>query len=524
MFAIWWSMEQEWFRGWGGYFQPGWATVCDHDNTVQGKRPMSATYPALPNAFDLSRSTGTRFLSTERLAILGFVFVSAGLFVVKPNLVHYEFPALALAAGAFLYRRNPVSYISFTLWLYFLSPLVRRVVDFRSSWMNPNPILLAPLVVTLLTGWFLVTNINRYWFRRDTWPFALALIGITSGLICGLFLTHDKKDLVAAYLNWLTPICFGFYIARYPVERGQLKNAIIKTFLLGTLLMGVYGIYQFVQAPAWDSNWLDLMTDGDISVSALGRPEPFGLRIWSTMNSPGPFSTALTAALLLIFVDKHKMRIPAAIAGYVSFLLSLVRSGWLGWAAGLCSVLVSSKRHIVRVLVILGVGSSIVLVSALLYEPIGNAVQARLKTFQSIGNDESANERAEGYLHLAEDALRNPFGFGLTNKDRLNGYVLDSTFLRLPLQLGWIGCLFYVAGLASLVHRMFPLPRELDFPVVARAIAISVLVRAPFGQVLVGFDGLILWMFLGLAVVGAEQIRCEQRGDPLHSMAGARAR
>jgi hypothetical protein len=494
-------MEQEWFRGWDGYFQPGWATVYDLDNTVQGKRQMSTTYPPLPNAFDLSRSTGTRFLSMERLAIPGFVFVSACLFVVKPNLVHYEFPALALGAGAFLYRRNPVSYVSFTLWLYFLSPLVRRVVDFRSSWMNPNPILLAPLLVTLLTGWFLLTNINRHWFRRDTWPFTLALIGITAGLICGLFVTRDKKDLVAAFLNWLTPVCFGFYITRFPIDRPQLKNAIVRTFVVGALVMGMYGIYQFVQAPAWDCNWLDLMNSGDLSVSVMGRPEPFGLRVWSTMNSPGPFSTALTVALLLVFVETRKIRIPAAIAGYISFCLSMVRSGWLGWAVGLCSVLASSRRHIVRILMILGVGSLILLVSALLYEPIGNAVQARFKTFQAIGNDESANERAEGYVHLAEDALRNPFGFGLTNKDRLNGYVLDSTLLRLPLQLGWVGCLFYIVGLGFLVRRMFPLPRQLDFPVVARAIAIGVLVRAPFGQVLVGFDGLVLWMFVGLAVM-----------------------
>jgi hypothetical protein len=467
---------------------------------------MSATIPSLASALESPRRREAPFLSLERLAVLGSVFVTTGLIVVKPAIVHYEFPIMAVIVGAFLYRRNPMSYVSFTLWLYFMSPLVRRIVDFRSSWMNPNPILLAPLLVTSLTGWFLLTSINKSWFRRDAWPFALALLGITSGVLCGLFVNHDKKDLLAAYLNWLAPVCFGFYIARFPLDRGELQKTVTRTFVTGALLMGLYGIYQFVQAPAWDCNWLDLMNGGDISVSVMGRPEPFGLRVWSTMNSPGPFSTALTVALLLIFVDTRKTRIPAALAGYISFLLSLVRSGWLGWAAGLCAVLVSSRRYIFRILLTVGLGS-LLLLPALLYEPFASSVQARLQTFQSIGDDESANERTAGYVHLAEDAIRNPFGFGLTIKDRLNGYVLDSTLLRLPLQLGWAGCLLYVAGLGSLVRRMYPLPRELDFSVVARAIAISVLVRAPLGQVLVNVDGLILWTFVGLAVVEAERIR-----------------
>ncbi len=468
---------------------------------------MSTVASPLSNPFDSSQGERSSCFSLEHLAVAGMILFTAGLFLVKPNVVHYEFPILALVVGAFLYRRNPASYVSFTLALYFVSPFVRRVVDYRSSWMDPNPVLLAPLLVTSLTGWFLLTSINKTWFRRDTWPFALALLGITSGLLCGLFVSRDKKDVLAACLNWVAPVCFGFYVARYPLDRPNLEGAVTRTFVTAALLMGMYGIYQFVQAPAWDCNWLELMTGGDISVSVMGRPEPFSLRVWSTMNSPGPFSTALTAALLLVFVDTRKRRVPAAVAGYVSLLLSLVRSGWLGWAAGLCAVVAWSKRSVFRILLTLGVGSLVLMLSAFLYQPFADAVQVRLQSLQSIGDDESANERASGYAHLAEEAVKNPFGFGLTNKDRLKGYILDSTLLRLPLQLGWAGCLLYVAGLGSLVRRMFPLPRELGFSVVARAIAISVLIRAPFGQVLVNIDGVILWMFVGLVVVEAERIR-----------------
>jgi hypothetical protein len=467
---------------------------------------MSTTFSTFGNAFDSPQRVETRFLTSERLVVAGSGLLTAGLIAIKPGVVHYEFPAIALVVGAYLYRKNPVSYVSFTLWLYFLSPLIRRVVDFRSSWMNPSPILLAPLLVTSLTGWFLLTNLNRSWFRKDIWPFALALLGITLGLLCGLYLNAEKKDVIAAYLNWLAPICFGYFILRFPLDREQLKKTVTRTFVSAAFLMGIYGIYQFVQAPGWDCNWLDLMSNGDIGISVMGRPEPFGLRVWSTMNSPGPFSTALTAALLLVFVDTRKLRIPAALAGFASFLLTLVRSGWLGWVAGLFAVLASSRKYIVRVLLSLVVGA-VLLLPALYYEPVADTLQSRLQSFQSIGNDESANERATEYVKLTEEIFKNPFGTGLTNKDKLDGYVLDSTLLRLPLQLGWVGCLFYCAAIGLLVRRMFPLPAELQFSVVARAIAISVLVRAPFGQVLVSVDGLILWMFVGFAVTEAEEFK-----------------
>jgi hypothetical protein len=269
--------------------------------------------------------------------------------------------------------------------------------------------------------------------------------------------------------------------------------------------MGVYGIYQFLQAPAWDCNWLELMNSGDISVSVMGRPEPFGLRVWGTMNSPGPFSTALTAGLLLLFADTRKARIPAAVTGYISFLLTLVRSGWLGWGAGMAAIAASNKKYLSRMLVTVGV-ASLLLLPAMLYQPIADTVQSRFSSFQSIEDDESGHERAVEYASLSEQIAKNPFGFGLTNKDRLNNFVLDSTLLRLPLQLGWIGCFLYIAAIALLFRRMFPLSTERGFAVVARAIAISILVRAPFGQVLTGFDGVVLWMSCGLVIAELDDL------------------
>ena len=442
---------------------------------------------------------------TERLVIAGIVFLTVVLIAVKPGLVHYEFPAITVLAGIFFYRCNPATYVAFTLWLYFLSPFIRRIVDFRSSWMDPNPILLAPLLTALISGWFLCTSLNHSWFEKSVRPYLLAVLAIGAGAMCGLLINPSKKDVLVSCLNWLSPVCFGYYIAQFSFKRGEAKEIVTRTFVAGILVMGVYGIYQFLQAPAWDCNWLELMNSGDISVSVMGRPEPFGLRVWGTMNSPGPFSTALTAGLLLLFADTRKARIPAAVTGYISFLLTLVRSGWLGWGAGMAAIAASNKKYLSRMLVTVGV-ASLLLLPAMLYQPIADTVQSRFSSFQSIEDDESGHERAVEYASLSEQIAKNPFGFGLTNKDRLNNFVLDSTLLRLPLQLGWIGCFLYIAAIALLFRRMFPLSTERGFAVVARAIAISILVRAPFGQVLTGFDGVVLWMSCGLVIAELDDL------------------
>ena len=39
----------------------------------------------------------------------------------------------------------------------------------------------------------------------------------------------------------------------------------------------------------------------DLGAEAFGRPEPFQIRVWSTLNSPGVFGNILVAGLLLLF-------------------------------------------------------------------------------------------------------------------------------------------------------------------------------------------------------------------------------
>src|SRR3954470_13468883 len=156
---------------------------------------MSNTMSSFDLSVDSSLAEEKHVWTSNRIVIAGLALLTAGLIATKPGLVHYEFPIASLLTGAFLYRRNPVLYVAFTIWLYFLSPLIRQVVDFRSSWMDPNPILLAPLLATCITGWFFLSSINRSWFHKSVRPYAFAILSIASGLLGGLLLNPSKKDV-----------------------------------------------------------------------------------------------------------------------------------------------------------------------------------------------------------------------------------------------------------------------------------------------------------------------------------------
>ena len=61
------------------------------------------------------------------------------------------FPAVAAVVAALLLRANRRSdYITFVLWLFTLTPFLRRVVDLHAGWSQVNLLMLAPYAAGLL--------------------------------------------------------------------------------------------------------------------------------------------------------------------------------------------------------------------------------------------------------------------------------------------------------------------------------------------------------------------------------------
>jgi hypothetical protein len=424
------------------------------------------------------------------------------------SILNLAFPIATLAVGTLLYFRYPLIYSSFSWWIWLLAPFVRRLVDYRSGYTEPSPILLAPFLVSSITIITFIKHLPKTRLQNGL-PFVLTAAGIFYSFLIGL-LNKSVLEAGVGLLKWLVPVIFGFYLfvnwRHYPTYRRNLEQ----TFIWGAILTSVYGIIQFLVAPEWDTTW---MIDSNM-ITSHGAPEPLKIRIWSTLDSGEPFAAFLAAALLLLLVSKHSLRVPAMVVSYLAFLLTTVRSAWGGWLIGLLTLSASLKtKHKMRLLLTIAV-IAIVLVPLTTIEPFSGPINDRLATLENIQNDGSALDRQDTYNEQLGIALTSFLGSGI------GGVGFDSSFLNLLIQFGWFGTIFYVAGLAMLVSSLFQNFRGSSTPFIgaARAIAISCLIRLPVNVPIIEISGMILWGFLGMGMAARKFYRYHPPPSPTSSL------
>jgi hypothetical protein len=303
---------------------------------------------------------------------------------------------------------------------------------------------------------------------------------------------REPMKLFIASLDWFTPVIFGFHIyvnwRIYP----QFKRNIERVFLYGVLITGIYGVIQYVTLPKWDRTWL---SNAPIDSICDGGVEVLKCRVFSTLNSPEPFVGFMAAGLLLLLCNNSKLSIPAQIAGYVSFLLSMVRTGWLGWLAGFLCLIFSLKEKFQIRLIVVFVVIAVCLAPLTQIEQF-SGVMERFTTFGNLEDDGSASARQETYEETIDIALTNWFG------DGMGGRLYDSTILALLMNLGWIGTFFYVGGMLLLIVNLFYQSASNNdaFATATRGVVITIIARLPLNSPLIGVQGVIFWGFLGLGI------------------------
>jgi hypothetical protein len=433
------------------------------------------------------------------VSVLGLLIMAFLWFSGHGPLLRIAFPGVATLVGLVIYLKNAPWYVIYTLSLWFLSPLVRRIVDWHFGFAEPNFVLLAPLLVS---GIGLLTLLRAP--RSIPTPFVLCASGILYAVALDILRT-PSPETVYGIANWLCPMMFGLHLYLNSDSYEHLRSIITKTFLVAVPLLGLYGIYQFIAPPAWDTNWLTNVSLTDLNPS-FGQPEPFQIRVWSTMNAPGPFANTMMAGLLLLIAVQSRLKIPAAVAGYLSFLLSAVRSAWLSWVVGLVLILKSlNPRAIVKIVMSLMLLSACML--PLLSDPtIGNVVGDRFDTFNDVHQDGSFQARTDMYRVLIGDLLDSPYGYGFKNKGDWHGFAGDSGILVTFFMLGWVGAGLFFLGIASLFLKLGQIDAEDSFAISGRAIVIALLAQIVAGNVFVGINGALLWMFAGMGLAAQEAI------------------
>lgn len=394
--------------------------------------------------------------------------------------------------GFWLYLTNPPLYVGFTMWIWFVSPFVRRIIDYSLGAFTPPNMalaLLAPYVVTGLSI-FDLPRFGKRLIQRQYAPLLLCLLGVIYGLLVGLPKTGGFSA-ATALLNWLCPLLLGFHILARPSLYPKFRSTFRTVFAFGVLVLGTYGVFQFFSAPPWDVLWMK-----GSGMLSIGQTESMEIRVFGMLDSPGPYAMVMMAGLILLFDTGGTIAKLAVVPGYLGILLSLVRGAWGGWVLAFgYSVLrsrgASRRRLVLALALVMAVVAPIVTTGE-----IGDRTGERFETFSNLEEDGSLEDRQYMYQTATLDALLNPIGEGL------GGGTFDSGFLTILYQLGWLGSLFYLGGLIMLMRTIIfggP-PNEEKFVALCAGIVIGYFALMLMGLQVTEAKGCIFWSMASLVL------------------------
>jgi hypothetical protein len=461
-------------------------------------QPHSRLSEAEMGATLLSSRQG-RWLVIALLLVIG-AFVAC--WFAAPKLLTVAVIPVVVIASLYLYRRHSTLYLSYCWWVWMLASFVRRIIEVKTGFVAESPILLLPYLVTLPTALTLLKHVPKL-TRRHLVPFALTFSALLYGFVVGL-VTNGPAAASFGLLVWMAPVLFGFHLAVqgdiYPAVRTVMKRTIVAS----VLLMGVYGIYQFLAGPKWDLFWIS-----STHMVTAGLPYAMQFRVFSTLNSPPPFAVVMMGAMIVVLSQRTKIGWLALSTGATALLLSTVRTAWLSFAIGfLLYAWFVPWRSISRLVIPVVFLTALVSV-VISFTPLGDVIVTRFATFTSLHDDTSFRERRDFYASMAERVSRAPAGEGMggtgvaaTMSEGTAIRHFDSGVLDIAFSLGWFGGLAYVFGLVGLT--LFALrireARRDHFDLALRAAALAALSTLLSYNAAVGVSGLVFWGFLGLSI------------------------
>ncbi|MCC7194532.1 MAG: hypothetical protein IT356_03140 [Gemmatimonadaceae bacterium] len=423
---------------------------------------------------------------------------------VGGGLANILYVVLAAGAGFALHARSPAAYVSFTLWLWFVTPFVRRVLDMHHGWAPTSPTLLAPLAVALIS---MATLLGRGRELRGILyaPFLLVFMALVYGYAVGL-ITTGVIPATYALATWVAPVLLGLYVAihwrRYP----EFARAVRATFIVALPILAAYGIYQFVKLPRWDAQW---MTNADLR--SIGDPRPFAARVFSTLNTPGPFGAFLCAGSLMLLGTRSRLRFVGIALAVVSLLLTRTRAAWGAFVIGLIVQRMGQPlRNLPRYAATL-VAVAIVAIPIARTPSFSALILPRIKTLTNLSRDNSFTNRYNFSLSAAATIAETAEGGGLGATGgavKLRGgegvRSLDNGFLEVFYVFGWPGGTLFFLGLFLLVLQSarFRETRVDPFANAARATAVALIAMLPIGDVFTGSTGTLIWVCGGLGIAG----------------------
>ncbi|MDQ8164662.1 MAG: hypothetical protein P3A28_02755 [Gemmatimonadota bacterium] len=470
-----------------------------------GGPAMPGAAPAVPMA---TAPQGTLDRGSVGLtAIIGPLFIAVVLVLLAGfggRLANFIYLAAAVLAGTVLYVRAPTGYVGFTLWLWFVTPFVRRVIDMHHGWSPASPILIAPPAVALLSFFTILRRLGE--LRGVLYaPYLLVLLALAYGYSVGV-INAGLVPATYALVTWLAPALFGLHVALNWRLYPQLGAAVRQTFVWAVPILATYGIYQFMRLPTWDAQW---MLNADMK--SIGAPSPFLVRAFGTLNTPGPFAAFLCAGALMLLPSKGRLRFLSIGVALISLLLARTRAVWVAFLIGLIVQQLGQPLRKMPRYVITLFAVAIIAIPVVSMPRFSATIAPRLRSFTNLSQDNSFVKRYNFSEQAASSIVETAEGQGLGMTGgaiKLRGMrgvrSLDNGFLEVFYIYGWPGGGLFFLGIAGLMLQSarFRETRSDSFANATRATSIALVSILPIGDVFTGPTGTLLWMSVGFGIAG----------------------
>ena len=337
--------------------------------------------------------------------------------------------------------------------------------------------------------------------------------------------------LVAA-ADWLAPLLYYFYFLTLAGRIAEAE-APVKAFLTANMaVIGAYGLQQYFAPADWDVAWIK-----DSGLIELGGPPLQPIRLFATMNMPGPMASWLGTILLMALHFRTRLMLLALPAIGIVLVLSLVRGVMGVVLLSLCIALVVGRGQnvlgIVKAVALLamvigGFGTYVVATDV----ETADRVLKRFDTVKELEYDVSAESRRKTYAAAPALIDAAPLGLGIAVLGRgavaagEGQVVIDAGPLAIYLALGWIGGTVYLLALFLLAAHMLVGARTSGSMagLVVGVAALSNIIGVVFSNPM-GVQAAMLWFCAGYAnalLLAWRQAQGAQTGITHHPQGWAR--
>lgn len=417
-------------------------------------------------------------------------------------LLRIGFPAMNLLLAAYLYSRRSPWFAGHVILLFCFVSLVRRLVDDQAGFDPASPVLVTPYLCALFTAHALVD----YWLEPRP-RFLGAILVLLCAITYGALLAVLQGNLVAAAIDamkWAAGPLFAVYVLAQRRTRAEVREVVENCLVWGGAFMGLYGVFQYVNPASWDLVWIRGVID--LGMTSIGQPEPYAMRVFSTMNSPGSLGAMLAAGILVAFKRPLPVAVPAITLMLLGLALAQYRTIWAATALGIVMLMCTRPGAFRPANVVAAAAVLLGICAGLLVPQIRETVVDRASSLTNLRADYSGEERLGQYQVLARDpAIFAGEGLGQAGVARrlggMSNVILDSGLIEIWRGLGVIAGTTYLGALALLVLALFrrapDVAHHLDYD---RAIVSTAFLQLPMGSVHTGEASMVAWLFLGLGL------------------------